>query len=577
MKILGIHDGHNASACLIEDGEIRFAIQEERLTNEKNRSGFPKKSIELLMKQLKLKPEEIDIVAFASKHVSPLFGTVLSKQHTKMFGIRRRVESIAMKTPAYSMYKSINRLRRKRKVRLMGFRKNKVRFFDHHFCHATTAYYGSHFPRNEKILVLTNDGAGDGLCATVSIGENGQLKRITKVKSAHSLAGVYSLTTKLLGFEPLEHEYKLMGMAPYSSEKGVSEGYKIFQKYVSISKKDHLKFRKNVRGPIKTILPRLEKDTRNMRFDWICAGLQKLTEDVLREWVDNCLKATNTDKIALAGGIFMNVKANKKLMELERVKDIFIFPSCADETVSMGAAYAAYAKYKSGNDAEIKPLKDFYLGDDFSDKEVLKEIKRLRKNIGFTWKYLKNIENAVARLLAERQVVARCKGKMEFGARALGNRSILADPSDLRCLRVINMMVKKRDFWMPFAPVMLEERSKEYIINKKEISSPYMILSFDSTEKYSDFIAAVHQADLTARPQVISKTMNPDYYALLKEFEKLTGRGVLLNTSFNLHGFPLVHGPREALEVFRDSGLKYLALGNYLIEKNDKPKQDIIT
>jgi len=187
----------------------------------------------------------------------------------------------------------------------------------------------------------------------------------------------------------------------------------------------------------------------------------------------------------------------------------------------------------------------------------------------FKVKKIKNIELAVARLLAQKKIVARCKGRMEFGARALGNRSILADPANLHCLREINLLVKKRDFWMPFAPVILSERVSDYLINPKKIASPYMILSFDTTSRYKELIAAVHQADLTARPQVIDKQSNPDYYSILKEFEKITGRGALLNTSFNLHGFPIVYGPKEALEVFRDSDLKYLALGNYLLEKEN--------
>ena len=156
---------------------------------------------------------------------------------------------------------------------------------------------------------------------------------------------------------------------------------------------------------------------------------------------------------------------------------------------------------------------------------------------------------------------------MEFGARALGNRSILADPSNQDCVREINMMVKKRDFWMPFAPVMIKEKANEYIKNKKNIKSPYMILSFDSTSKFKEFISAVHQADLTARPQIIEEKMNPSYYKILKEFYSLTGRGVILNTSFNLHGLPIVHGPKEAMDVFKNSDLKYLVLGNYLVKK----------
>jgi len=173
----------------------------------------------------------------------------------------------------------------------------------------------------------------------------------------------------------------------------------------------------------------------------------------------------------------------------------------------------------------------------------------------------------IAELLIKGEIVARCKDRMEFGARALGNRSILADASDLKCTRTINMMIKNRDFWMPFAPVIMKEREHDYIVNPKNIASPYMILSFDTTDKREDLIAAIHQADFTARPQVIEKDFNPDYYKILKEFEKNTGKGALLNTSFNLHGYPIVLGPEEAMWVFENSGLKYLALGNYLITK----------
>ena len=180
---------------------------------------------------------------------------------------------------------------------------------------------------------------------------------------------------------------------------------------------------------------------------------------------------------------------------------------------------------------------------------------------------ISDIEKEIASIIADGGVVARCKDRMEFGARALGNRSILADPSNYDCVRTINMMVKKRDFWMPFAPVMMKERASEYIINPKNVASPYMMLSYDTTDKRGEFIAGVHQADLTARAQILEEEWNVGYYRILKEYETLTGRGVLLNTSFNLHGYPVVYGPEEALWVFENSELEHLALGNYLISR----------
>ncbi len=566
MKILGIHDGHNASICLVEDGKIAFAIQEERLTSEKNKGGFPFRSIEFMLKHLHLGIKDIDAVAMASIHTSTEFETGDYYSKEKKTELRKFLERAAKKTPLYRLYTENRRRERLQNLRIAGFGSGEIRFVGHHLCHAATAYFGSHFPHTEKILVLTNDGAGDGLCATVSIGENGRLKRIAKVKSANSLARIYCLVTKMLGFKPLEHEYKLMGMAPYCSEKGTAIGHGLFKDLVRISPGNPLAFERTSTEATNKLLPLLQERFKFQRFDNICAGLQKFTEDVLVQWVSNCVKHTGISKIALAGGIFMNVKANKKIMELLEVEDMFVFPSCGDETISIGAAYHIYGQMR-GQLPEIEPIGHFYLGDDFSDEETLDQIKKYQKEFSFKHKKVKNIEEEIARLLAKKQVVARCKGRMEFGARALGNRSILADPSGLHCVREINLMVKKRDFWMPFAPVMLQEQAKKYIVNPKNIAAPYMILSFDTTQKYEELIAAVHQADLTARPQVITQKMNPEYYAILKKFEKITGGGVLLNTSFNLHGFPIVRGPKEALEVFRDSELKYLAVGDYLLEK----------
>jgi carbamoyltransferase len=255
-------------------------------------------------------------------------------------------------------------------------------------------------------------------------------------------------------------------------------------------------------------------------------------------------------------------------MELPEVQDLFVFPSCGDESTSIGAAYHVYVAMtrEMGGDSIPAPIDDIYYGPDFSDDDVLTALKK--GDVRFKSQHMSDVDKEVAGLIASGEIVARCSGRMEFGARALGNRSILADPADQQSVRIINMMVKKRDFWMPFAPVILWEQQADYIVNPKRIKSPYMMLTFDTTDKRDDLVAALHQADFTARAQILERSYNPGYYNIIERFSHETDRSVLLNTSFNLHGYPVVCSPDEALWVFANSGLKYLALGNHLISKS---------
>ena len=261
----------------------------------------------------------------------------------------------------------------------------------------------------------------------------------------------------------------------------------------------------------------------------------------------------------------MNVKANQRIMELPEVDDVFIFPSCGDESNAIGCAYLKYAegKLRKGKEIDLSPLEDLYFGPEFTDTEI----ERVLGRYSYCYRKYSNIEQAVAELLAAGQIVARFKGRMEFGARALGNRSILANPSYPQVIRIINEMVKNRDFWMPFAPSILDTRAKDYVKYNKSIHAPYMMIAVDSIDERNEIIAASHPYDHTIRPQIVYEKWNPDYYHLIKSFEGLTGIGAVLNTSFNLHGYPIVCSPEDALEVFRNSGLNYMALGNFLVEK----------
>jgi carbamoyltransferase len=446
----------------------------------------------------------------------------------------------------------------------LGILSGKIIVVEHHFCHAAAAYFASPWAKSsEKVLVLTSDGSGDGVCATVSIGQNGELEKIADTKSSASLGKIYSRITYLMGMKPWEHEYKIMGLAPYADEKGVEKSYKVLSGLIEIDD-GSLSFKNKTTLGMNYCYPYLREKLENHRFDWIAGAIQKLHEELIIKWVKNVLKETGLRKIAAGGGSFMNVKANMKMAELESVDEVFIFPSCGDESVSIGAAYFVQ-NLKGG---AIQPISDNYFGGQFSEEEIKNTIETPDLKEKYIISKEQDINKKVASLLAEGEIVARFSGRMEWGARALGNRSILMDPRNKDGVRILNMAIKQRDFWMPFAPTVLDERQNDYLINKKNIRSPYMIMAFETTEKgRHDLSAGIHPYDFTARPQILQKEFNPDYYSLIKEFEKITGVGAVLNTSFNLHGEPVVHSPEDAISVFERSGLKHLALGKYLISK----------
>lgn len=569
MKIIGIHDGHNASVAYVQDGILRFAIQEERLNLIKNYWGFPAKSLEFILSRFDLTHENIDAIVFSSKYIPKGMGRdALLKAHDidnsafRVLKNRMAENSIYRLLIFHSLRNKItlnaNMETRKSYLSKYGISPDKVHFVDHHLSHASAAYYGLR-RGDAPCLILTLDGGGDAVCATVNIGENSKIRRISQTAEGHSVGNIYSRITFLMGFVPWEHEYKLMGMAPYASSERSERVRAIFSSYLDLDGNNKLMFRRKILESTMYLTKRLEKDIRGLRFDDICGGLQLFTEDLIVRWVKECIHQTGVKNVFCSGGVFMNVKANKRILELPDVETISVFPSCGDETNSIGAAFF----WANEDGDKVERLSHFYTGHHFSNDSVREEVEKSN----LPYRYFDDINEKVADLLANREIVARCSGPMEFGARALGNRSILADPSYYDSVRVINVMVKKRDFWMPFAPVIKEERLDEYVFNPKNQESPFMMLTFDTTEKRVDFMAAVHNADLTARAQVLSNESNPQFYDLLTKYEAKTGSGVLLNTSFNLHGYPIVLGPREAINVFIKSGLKYLALENYLLWK----------
>ena len=567
MKILGIHDGHNAAACLLEDGVILGAIQEERLSRIKNHDTFPAQSILWLLDTFGTDVESIDAVAMNGFHM-PLHRNsrqlIADTRQRGSSSATRCIRSWARATPLLYRWRRKCRELRKREAADAGILPGRLVYIEHHRCHAEAAYWGSPF-RGKPVLVLTADGSGDDLCATVNtVDEQGCIRRLESIHESHSPALVYLAVTTLLGMVPNEHEYKLMGMAPYSGDELANEVALIFEKLLEWDPARRMKWRRRRGVPSFYYIYELLRERLDLRrFDHVCGGLQRWTEQLLSEWVRRAVRETGINTVALSGGIFMNVKANQVIAALPEVEELFIFPSCGDETNSMGAAFAHYAGASPAGAPPISPLRAIDWGPDTERSELEAALKgcddRLRVE------QPPDINHCAAEHLARGEVVARYAGRAEFGARALGNRSILADPSRPGVVQEINDMIKCRDFWMPFACTLLAEKTSQYVLNPKDLSAPYMILTMDTTDKVEQIAAGCHPRDRTVRPQILEREWNPGYHDLIRAFDERTGVGGLLNTSFNLHGYPVVNSPAQALDVLDQSGLRCLILGDLWI------------
>ena len=572
-SVIGVHNGHNAAAAVVRNGKLSFALQEERLTRTKNQGGLPAETLGAIAGGW----TDCDSnghglpVAFGGKNLSSCDwkrDAILSNYGKTSCGPVGQLKRLARKNPAISA--SINRykfskLERELTAAMKGLPAEAIGF-DHHLCHAAAAYFG--WGRmEEEILVLTCDGAGDCVCSTVSIGRNGNLRTIARTDENHSVGAFYGKITYLMGMVPLEHEYKVMGLASYAesspeTQKTANEFHQLFE---FDQRNPMIWRRRNGSPPMQFASEYLGRVIRRKRFDHVAAGAQLFMEQFLARWVQHCVRETGISKVALSGGVFMNVKANKRILELPEVQELFVFPSCGDETNAIGAAWLLY---QTAFREIPEPLRHLYLGTGYSEKRVETAVRDYKFKHRILVEEESDIERKVAELLSQGRIVARFKGKCEFGARALGNRSILANASRIDSVRTINEMIKCRDFWMPFAPSVLEERSEDYFRKPKPMPAPHMIMTFDThQQKRTAMAAALHPHDFTGRPQEVSEKTNPDYHRLIKYFEEKTGEGIILNTSFNLHGEPIVCTPEDALRVFDISGLEHLALENILLTK----------
>ncbi len=571
ITILGIHDGHNSGATILQDGQIKFSISEERLTRKKNEIGYPKYSIDEVLKLANIVPKDIDVAVYASNFMHSASYLENASEWYKA----GKADFIKDSKRDASYLKAVFDQRRKERIeqlfKHLNIEKDKIKFQDHHLCHACAAYFGSPFNLKDDTLVLTCDGAGDGLSATVSIANGLEIKRIASTSRKASVGKIYSRVTYMLGLKPWEHEYKVMGLAPYAENKFALEIKNILDELLKVSE-DGFNFELSRELESSYIYEFLREKFECKRFDSIAGGVQIFTEEILRNWVAGIVKKTGIKRVVCGGGVFMNVKANKTISEIDGVEELFIFPSCGDESLSLGAAWIEYSElFKQKKELNpIVSLNNLYLGGNSYEANIQKTISNhIKEEDNISINKSENISRDAAEIIMNNHILARCSGKMEWGARALGNRSILANPKYWSNVEKINSKIKKRDFWMPFAPSILKEEASKYIVNPKNLFSPYMMLAFDTTElAQSEIGAAIHPRDKTARIQIVDKLMNLEYWNLINEFYKISGSPCILNTSFNLHGYPLVYSIEDAIFVFKNSGLNYLVIEDFILQKN---------
>ncbi len=588
MIVLGINETHCATAAVLRDGRIVACASEERFTRLKNDAGYPRHAIEALLRDLRIRPAEIDRVALSGAraasrewlnrvlhdeaYIRQYYGVSLpSRKRALQKKVRKLGAKFGLMDPSRGKIGMPQGERLGLVTQHLGLSAERIVCLDHHICHAAAAYYGSGWSSargGRDVLVLTNDNSGDGLCATASRGHALELTRQEATPSAPGSAGAfYSFVTLVLGMKFGEHEYKVMGMAPYAADSHARRAEAALREVFDLDEGRPARFRWLEPGERYQVLLRA---TLGLRFDWVAGGAQRLLEDMLLRWTRLMRQRYGGTRLALGGGVFMNVKANMLLGQEDWVEELFAFPSCGDESNAVGAAYLGYLQEcaRRGITATPQPFGPAYLGPAVTDDEAEAVIRERRLEGQYKVAFHDRIEERVADLLVSDGVVARCAGRMEFGARALGNRSILANPSDHRVVPVINRMIKNRDFWMPFAPTVLAERAADYLVNPKDLASPYMMLAMPTRPEAREALAAaIHPQDATARPQILERSWNPDYHAVISEFQRRTGVGAVLNTSFNLHGEPIVSSAADAVDTFERSGLPHLAIGHWLISK----------
>ncbi|MBL7996222.1 hypothetical protein JNM05_12705 [bacterium] len=567
MTILGISTGHDAGAAIIIDGKIVTAINEERLNRKKMYWGFPDLSIPECLRSANIRAEQIDAVAIAgtsSTRAKPLefgyesvgfFRTFFAElSNTPLTGMLMGTgigTKATRKVFESSIFRGTSEIENKLKEHNITA---PTHFVDHHLSHATGAYFTSGW---NDCLTLTLDASGDGWCSRIYDCKDGKMQLINSIPAYHSPGFYYCYVTHILGFVALRHEGKVTGLAAFGNADATKD---IFAKRISYDPKKFSFVNKG--GWLQAEIRILEKLLRPFSREDVAAGIQRHFEEMISQYAVDACRRTGAKRIALSGGVFANVKLNQDLWEKTNAEEIYVFPNMGDGGLAAGAAFEIYAK----NHSHFRPYRfqTVYLGSEYTEAEIETALKKS----GFPYSRPDNIEAAIAKLLADKKIVARFNGKMEYGPRALGNRSILYHCQDRTVNAWLNEQLNRTEF-MPFAPVLLKEDAHEYLVGydkQHDYAAEFMTVTYNVTAKCAETAPAITHVDKTARPQIVTEEINRSYYHILKEYKKLTGHSILVNTSFNMHEEPIVRTPEEAINAFAQSRIHALAIGGFIVE-----------
>lgn len=572
MKLLGIHDGQTSGAAVVVDGRLEAAVNEERLVRKKQARGFPWTSIGEALRVAGVAPLELDGVAFAHREMSlreevrgwrGWFEERNSELnlHNAFFRVAARFADVAERVPGlkpayYGLRWPIYEKRRRRLREILSEEfgiEADVHFFHHHLSHAKAAYHSSGYG---DALVVTMDGGGDRDSSHVYSVRGGEWKRLKAVDAYDSLGNWYAYVTALSGFKAKKHEGKITGLAAH----GEPVYYDLLREMVGYEDGGTVN-RANALfdGALELLEESLPEDWR--RED-LAASVQKLAEDLAVRHVSEWLDRTGHRRVALAGGLFANVAVNRRIHEVDGVEDVFVFPGMTDEGLPPGAAWALRDEIGGRLDgAPSVRLPDVFLGPAYSEEEMEEALR----DVGVEYERCEEPEERAAEKLAEGAVVARFDGRMEFGPRALGHRSILYQPTDPSAQDWLNECLDRTEF-MPFAPsVLLEEAERCFRgVEGALDTARFMTITFECTDWMRENCPGVVHVDGTARPQLVDREESPSYWRLIDAYRRRTGLPVIVNTSFNMHEEPIVCSPADAVRAFEASRLDYLSIGPFL-------------
>lgn len=575
MYILGVACYyHDSSACIIKDGKLIAAVEEERFTRKKHDNGFPYNAIMYCLKEAGITIDDIDYVAFYEKPLLK-FERILF-QHIDAFP--KSLPTFIQAMPSWITEKSRIRKILKKKVKY----KKDVVFIEHHMAHAASAFLISPY---EKAAVLTVDGVGEWTTTSYGYAEGNDITLYKHIIFPHSVGLLYSTITAYLGFSVNNSEYKVMGLSAFGNmDRRTNKYYQKLRSIVDIKDDGsffldmsyfvyHYKDRMPSEKLCKLLDGPVTKRNSEMteRHKDIASAVQLVTEDILTNILNFLYKETKCENVVIAGGVALNSVYNGKILSLTPFKKVWIQPNASDGGTSLGAAYYLYNTIL--NNRRNYVMETAYLGPHYSDEEIKEYLDK--NQVKYT--YIpdeKELIKIVARLIYENNIVGWFYDRMEWGPRALGARSILSNACNKDMQHILNEKVKHREKFRPFAPVVCYEDAKTYFECDDPIpeATEFMLMVYPIKKEYHKIIPAVTHVDGSGRLQVIKREKNPRYYDLIKEFGKLSGVPILINTSFNIRGEPIVCTPHDAYRCMMGTGIDYLVMNNFLIKRLDNPQ-----